>query len=216
MKKEKKEIDTRWRIFLLLFIITICGISYSKIRKKTILQIGTEKQEFLQQQASLQELDAITIEIDGAVKYPGIYTLTEGYTLKDVIEQAGGLTPQADTEAISLDWNVFDGQKVIVPQTQETIKIEYSTFFLEQNKEPEQQENQAVPEDDDAVSLSVNINTADVQELDLLPGIGEKLAENIIAYRIENGSFQTIEEIKNVPKIGDSIFEKIKNYITTQ
>lgn len=216
MKKEKKEIDTRWRIFLLLFIITICGISYSKIRKKTILQIRTEKQEFLQQQASLQELDAITIEIDGAVKYPGIYTLTEGYTLKDVIEQAGGLTPQADTEAISLDWNVFDGQKVIVPQTQETIKIEYSTFFLEQNKEPEQQENQAVPEDDDAVSLSVNINTADVQELDLLPGIGEKLAENIIAYRIENGSFQTIEEIKNVPKIGDSIFEKIKNYITTQ
>ena len=216
MKKEKKEIDTRWRIFLLLFIITICGISYSKIRKKTILQIGTEKQEFLQQQASLQELDAITIEIDGAVKYPGIYTLTEGYTLKDVIEQAGGLTPQADTEAISLDWNVFDGQKVIVPQTQETIKIEYSTFFLEQNKEPEQQENQAVPEDDDAVSPSVNINTADVQELDLLPGIGEKLAENIIAYRIENGSFQTIEEIKNVPKIGDSIFEKIKNYITTQ
>ena len=170
----------------------------------------------MQQQASLQELDAITIEIDGAVKYPGIYTLTEGYTLKDVIEQAGGLTPQADTEAISLDWNVFDGQKVIVPQTQETIKIEYSTFFLEQNKEPEQQENQAVPEDDDAVSLSVNINTADVQELDLLPGIGEKLAENIIAYRIENGSFQTIEEIKNVPKIGDSIFEKIKNYITTQ
>ena len=216
MKKKKKEIDNRWGIFLLLFIITICGISYSKIRKKTILQIGTEKQEFLQQQASLQELDAITIEIDGAVKYPGIYTLTEGYTLKDVIEQAGGLTPQADTEAISLDWNVFDGQKVIVPQTQETIKIEYSTFFLEQNKEPEQQENQAVPEDDDAVSLSVNINTADVQELDLLPGIGEKLAENIIAYRIENGSFQTIEEIKNVPKIGDSIFEKIKNYITTQ
>ena len=216
MKKEKKEIDTRWRIFLLLFIITICGISYSKIRKKTILQIGTEKQEFLQQQASLQELDAITIEIDGAVKYPGIYTITEGYTLKDVIEQAGGLTPQADTEAISLDWNVFDGQKVIVPQTQETIKIEYSTFFLEQNKEPEQQENQDVPEDDDVVSLSVNINTADVQELDLLPGIGEKLAENIIAYRIENGSFQTIEEIKNVPKIGDSIFEKIKNYITTQ
>ena len=188
----------------------------AKYEKKTILQIGTEKQEFLQQQASLQELDAITIEIDGAVKYPGIYTLTEGYTLKDVIEQAGGLTPQADTEAISLDWNVFDGQKVIVPQTQETIKIEYSTFFLEQNKEPEQQENQAVPEDDDAVSLSVNINTADVQELDLLPGIGEKLAENIIAYRIENGSFQTIEEIKNVPKIGDSIFEKIKNYITTQ
>ena len=216
MKKRKKEIDNRWRIFLLLFIITICGISYSKIRKKTILQIGTEKQEFLQQQASLQQLDAITIEIDGAVKYPGIYTLTEGYTLKDVIEQAGGLTPQADTEAISLDWNVFDGQKVIVPQTQEPIKIEYSTFFLEQNKEPEQQENQAVPEDDDVVSLSVNINTADVQELDLLPGIGEKLAENIIAYRIENGSFQTIEEIKNVPKIGDSIFEKIKNYITTQ
>ena len=49
-----------------------------------------------------------------------------------------------------------------------------------------------------------------------LPGIGEKLAENIISYRIEHGFYQSIEEIKNVPKIGDSIFEKIKDYITIQ
>lgn len=215
MKKKKKEIDNRWGIFLLLFIITICGISYSKIRKKTILQMGTQKEDVLEQDVNLEQLDTITVEIDGAVNYSGIYTLSEGYTLKDVIEQAGGLTPQADIEAISLDWNVFDGQKIIIPQTQQDMKIQYSTFFLEQKEQTVPPQQQSILEED-TVAFCININTAGAEELDLLPGIGEKLAENIIAYRTENGSFQTIEEIKNVPKIGDSIFENIKNYITTQ
>ena len=91
MSEKKKEIDNRWLLFLLLLIITICGISYSKIRKKTILHFGIEK-EFTEPQQYLDTLDSITVEIEGEVKYPGIYTITKGYTLKDVIEKAGGLT----------------------------------------------------------------------------------------------------------------------------
>ena len=209
MRKRKKEKDNRWLLFLLLLIITICGISYSKIRKKSILSFGTEK-EVLKSQQSLDILDSI--------KYPGMYTIYEGYTLKDVVEKAGGLTELA--VAVSLDWNVFDGQKIVIPKKQETVIIEYSPLFLEQKEEQKTEKEvenvEETQEIEDTTRLLVNINTAGAEELVLLPGIGEKIAENIISYRTEHGSFQTIEEIKNVSKIGNSIFEKIKNYITTQ
>ena len=217
MNKIKKEIDNRWIIFLLLFIITICGVSYSKIREKNLLNFGTEK-EFISSQSSLNVLDSITVEIEGEIKYPGIYNITKGYTLKDVIQKAGGVTEYANV--ISLDWNVFDGEKIIIPKEDENLIIEYSPLFLEQKeKQKKEQEQKEITEtimSEDTKRLYVNINTANVEELTLLPGIGEKLAENIILYRTENGSFQTIEEIKNVPKIGNSIFEKIKDYITIQ
>ena len=132
MSEKKKEIDNRWLLFLLLLIITICGISYSRIRKKSILSFGTEK-EVLKSQQSLDILDSITVEIEGEVKYPGMYTIYEGYTLKDVVEKAGGLTELA--VAVSLDWNVFDGQKIVIPKKQETVIIEYSPLFLEQKEE---------------------------------------------------------------------------------
>lgn len=212
MNKIKKKIDNRLLIFLLLFIITICGISYSKMRKKTLLTFGTEK-EFISPQYSLNVLDSITVEIEGEIKYPGIYNITEGYTLKDVVEKAGGLTEYANV--VPLDWNVFDGQKIVIPKKEENFIIEYSSLFLEQ-KQKQENEQQYEEISEDTKRLYININTADVEELDLLPGIGEKLAESIISYRTENGFFQTIEDIKNVPKIGDSIFEKIKNYITIQ
>ncbi len=212
MNKIKKKIDNRLLIFLLLFIITICGISYSKMRKKTLLTFGTEK-EFISPQYSLNVLDSITVEIEGEIKYPGIYNITEGYTLKDVVEKAGGLTEYANV--VSLDWNVFDGQKIVIPKKEENFIIEYSSLFLEQ-KQKQENEQQYEEISEDTKRLYININTADVEELDLLPGIGEKLAESIISYRTENGFFQTIEDIKNVPKIGDSIFEKIKDYITIQ
>lgn len=217
MNKIKKEIDNRWIIFLLLFIITICGVSYSKTREKNLLNFGTEK-EFISSQSSLNVLDSITVEIEGEIKYPGIYNITKGYTLKDVIQKAGGVTEYANV--ISLDWNVFDGEKIIIPKEDENLIIEYSPLFLEQKeKQKKEQEQKEITEtimSEDTKRLYVNINTANVEELTLLPGIGEKLAENIILYRTENGSFQTIEEIKNVPKIGNSIFEKIKDYITIQ
>ncbi|MCI9354794.1 MAG: competence protein ComEA [Firmicutes bacterium] len=212
MNKIKKKIDNRLLIFLLLFIITICGISYSKMRKKTLLTFGTEK-EFISPQYSLNVLDSITVEIEGEIKYPGIYNITEGYTLKDVVEKAGGLTEYANV--VPLDWNVFDGQKIVIPKKEENFIIEYSSLFLEQ-KQKQENEQQYEEISEDTKRLYININTADVEELDLLPGIGEKLAESIISYRTENGFFQTIEDIKNVPKIGDSIFEKIKDYITIQ
>lgn len=217
MNKIKKEIDNRWIIFLLLFIITICGVSYSKIREKNLLTFGTEK-EFISSQSSLNVLDSITVEIEGEIKYPGIYNITKGYTLKDVIQKAGGVTEYANV--ISLDWNVFDGEKIIISKEDENLIIEYSPLFLEQKeKQKKEQEQKEITEtimSEDTKRLYVNINTANAEELTLLPGIGEKLAENIILYRTENGSFQTIEEIKNVPKIGNSIFEKIKDYITIQ
>ena len=118
MRKRKKEKDNRWLLFLLLLIITICGISYSRIRKKSILSFGTEK-EVLKSQQSLDILDSITVEIEGEVKYPGMYTIYEGYTLKDVVEKAGGLTELA--VAVSLDWNVFDGQKIVIPKNKKLL-----------------------------------------------------------------------------------------------
>lgn len=65
-------------------------------------------------------------------------------------------------------------------------------------------------------SILININTATVSELDALPGIGEKKAQAIVDYRMENGPFEAIDGIKEVSGIGDGIFEKIRSYITVE
>ena len=63
-------------------------------------------------------------------------------------------------------------------------------------------------------SKQININTATIEEIKTIDGLGESKAKSIIQYREENGPFKTIEEIKNVSEIGEALFEKIKDYIT--
>ncbi len=166
------------------------------------------------------------VDIKGEVINPGIYTVKEGSRVIDVIRLAGDLTENADTSVLNLSKKVKDEMVIIVYSYQE---VENFTETLEK-EEIEQEaclnqngiENNACIKDSDVdtnsssvvISGKVSLNTATIDELMTLPGIGEAKAEAIIKYREEVGAFQSIEELKEVSGIGDAIFDQIKENIT--
>ena len=149
----------------------------------------------------------------GEVKNPGIVKIKEGARIADVIEMAGGLTDKANITNINLAYVIEDGQKITIP-SKESIEEKEN-----QNEYISSESGQGVIEETPKTNLEsnentiVNINKASKEELQTLQGIGESTAQKIIDYREQNGNFKQIEDIKNVPGIGDSKFEAIKESI---
>ena len=128
--------------------------------------------------------------------------VAEGSRVKDVIEKAGGVTPQADLGRVNLAYVVQDEQKIVIPNIDE--KKDDNTFrFVDESEEFIETES----------TSKININTATQSELEVLTGIGPSMASKIIDYRKQNGKFKTIDDIKNVPGIGDSKFQSIRDEI---
>lgn len=139
----------------------------------------------------------IYVYVCGNVNSPGIVQLNEGARVYEAVELAGGMSDTADINAVNQAECVTDGQKIYIPSEGESIS--YSDGW-----------------DSDASDDSngkININTADLEKLITLPGIGETRAQAIIDYRNSVGLFNDITEIMNVSGIKESSFEKIKDYI---
>jgi competence protein ComEA len=139
----------------------------------------------------------LRVYVSGAVHQPDVYPLLPESIVKDAILAAGGATDDADLDRINLALPVADGQHVYVPSLGE--------------EDPPVQP----PSNQRAGDGKVNINTADVAALDLLPGIGPALAQRIIDYRQEHGPFARLEDIMEVSGIGPGTFEKLRDLITT-
>lgn len=148
--------------------------------------------------------------ICGAVKNPGVYPFAAGARLNELIEQAGGLTKEADVTSLNLARTVEDSEKVYV-QTREEAKAEAETSKVGQHGQGDAGESDGTDAED-----KVNINSADIDKLTSLPGIGEAKAKSILSYREEHGAFQSIEELKNVEGIKDGVFNKVKDLISIQ
>ena len=142
----------------------------------------------------------------------------------DCIEKAGGLTENANTTVINLSKKITDEMVIIiysnaeVANFKETKKLEEQVQEKCRQKDENSLKNDACITNDSKNTTStslVSINTATIEELSKLSGIGEAKAKQIIEYRTQNGPFKTIEDIKEVPGIGESIFAQIKDYITT-
>lgn len=131
----------------------------------------------------------IYVHVCGQVRQPGVVTLPDGSRAWEAVEAAGGLTEEAQEAAVNLAAALRDGEKLYIPG-----------------------EGESMPEASDG-SL-INLNTADADRLQTLPGIGESRAADILSYRERQGGFRTIEEIMQVPGIKESIFEKIRDKIT--
>lgn len=140
---------------------------------------------------------SIYVDVCGAVKCPGVYELDEDARAFEALERAGGLLDEACTAAVNRAEKLQDGQKLYIPTKEE----------WEQNRLPEA--SGAAPVSDGLV----NINTADVEELCSLPGVGESRAKAIIQYREDHGAFGAIEEIQNVSGIKNGLFLKMKDLI---
>ena len=168
------------------------GVVFSCAVKK---QSGPEENVVLEEVSEEETTESMTerlvcVHVCGSVATPGVYYLEEGSRIHEAVELAGGLTEEAAGQSINLAEPVKDGEQIYIPSLEE-MKNGYET-----------------PTDG-----LVNINTAEVDELKTLPGIGDIKAEAIISYRESNGGFSDIQEITNVEGIKDSSYEKIKDYI---
>lgn len=156
----------------------------------------------------------IFVQIAGAVKSPGVYEMSDGDRVFQVIEKAGGLSDDAYESSVNQAKKVSDGDFIriyTVAEAESYMKDGTIADLIENDTgEGTLSENAG----SDAGGNLINLNTASKEELMTLPGIGASRADDIIAYRSDNGSFKSIEDIKNISGIKEKAFAKIKDLIT--
>ena len=186
------------------------------IRRDPVLKSESEnvKQEESEENASSEIKDSEYPEADdtgktvfvyvcGAVCQPGVYELSAQSRAYEAVAMAGGLLENARSDAVNLAEVLTDGQKLQIPYIGEDAVAEASG-------------QTTATDSKDATDATVNINTATVDMLMTLKGIGQTRAEDIIAYREKHGSFQNKEDIMNVDGIKQGTYDKIKDNISVQ
>ena len=162
------------------------GVSFSNTRNET-----NNKDE----KAEDKHDEKIFVDVKGAVKHPGVFETTKDKRVKDLIEEAGGLLDDADTSTLNLSQKVKD-QMVI--------------YVLKHGEKPKQISDSGTSS---SSGDAININTANLEQLMKISGVGKTKAEAIISYREKNGDFKKKEDITKVRGIGKATFEKIKDKI---
>ena len=158
----------------------------------------------------------IFIDIKGSVKNPGVYKLESDARVIDALLESGGILENANTRFLNLSKSLNDGDVIVVysneeieeAKKQETINIETPCICEEVKSDA------CYSEEGKEDNGKININVATLDELKILPGIGDAKASAIIDYRNTNGNFKSIEEIKNISGISDKLYEQIKDFIT--
>lgn len=210
----------KWRKYLLEIIlltvaltITITALAiYTKNNQENTDQ-GITANNQLEQTLS----EKIFVDVSGAVKKPDLYQVMFGARLKDVIDKAGGLSDEADTVFFNRNFNlariITDQEKIYVPST-----WEINNGVFAQNQRTLDYSSPAIVSTNTGIDTGssetpsqININSATVEELDQLPGIGQVTANKII----KNRPYSTIEELLTKKVVNKSVYEKIKGLIST-
>ena len=186
--------------FLIIFVIAVfaVGIATYPIIDSMYNGRNTTSTEVLEKSNKSMLEQKIYVTISGEVENPGMYEMTTESRINDVIQKAGGFTENAYTENINLAQKLTDGQYINI----------VSKNYAESN---DNTEHNNTPSKFYGI---ININTATVEELCQLPGIGEVTAKAIIEYRELAGEYECIEDIQNVKGIGPKKFNAIKYNIT--
>ncbi|MBU5454473.1 helix-hairpin-helix domain-containing protein [Caproiciproducens sp. MSJ-32] len=200
-------------ILFLAFILLIISINLYKSNKSKVFMDEYMEDIFVEEAvATISEEDiieelpkekevkkTIVVEIKGEVRKPDVYEMEEGSIIKDLIDKAGGLTEEANIDKINRAAKLNPNQLIIIPNKNfsEEISLEGASVIYNESNEK-----------------LININTASLEELTEIKGIGEVKAKSIIEYREKYGAFKSIEELKNVKGIGEKTFEKLKDLVT--
>lgn len=221
----------KYFLLIIMFLLSLTSLGFSlyntyylsnQYSKETVTLPDNHLEESSKEQTKESESipeEKYYVDIKGYVKKPGVYEVSKTSIVNDCLKLAGGLLKNADTTTINLSKPVSAAMVIYVPKKNEVIK---STTDKTTTTTTEIPNNAAIPDNSNTSSdtssatlnLKINLNTASKEELTKLSGIGEAKAQDIIDYRNTNGSFKTIEEIKNISGIGDALFAKIKDNIT--
>ena len=219
--KKYKYVITIFLFMLIIFYIVFVKVNL-KSKEKNLVDNQVVINEVEKVEVDLKD-DLVYVDIKGAVKKPGVYEINSDKKIIDVITMAGGLMENANTDNINLSKKVTD-EMVIIIYTDEEVKNSniVDTVIKVIDKEcvcPNIQNdgciNTEINDSITNVNKTININTATLEELMSINGLGETKAKAIIKYREENGYFKIIDDLLNVSGIGEALFEKIKEYITT-
>ena len=199
MQKIKDFIYYNRKEIITVFICISAFISFSLFSSKS--EVITMSNDIEKDEEIEEKKETIMVDIKGEIQNPGTYELEIGNRSIDVINKSGGLTDDADVRSINLSEKLEDEMLIVIPSKEESV-----------NNQPviNSKNNTNVNQAQDS---KISINTANVSTLMTLKGIGQKKAESIVEYREKNGLFKKIEDITNVSGIGNSIFDKIKDYI---
>ncbi len=197
-------------ILLLIVIIVGVGIVLNKNINKEDNFTVNRAPDISENYTAIQiEVPPVIIHIAGAVKNPGVYQLKSTDRIIDAVKIAGGATGEASLDLINLAALLKDGQKIIIPYKT------YSETGEEINTNTYNYVSSAYSSSG-STSAKININTANANMLQNLPGIGPVLSERIIEYRNQNGLFGVIDDIKDVSGIAEKKYEGIKDLICIQ
>lgn len=207
-----KQLPKKWLllgsgVFMVILITLLVGI-YLMVNKEPQVDTTMWEETSLTTMAEVAT-DAtkeraetmIYVDIKGAVKVPGIYQLKNQQRIWDALALAGGVSEEADTAQVNYAQKVKDQMIIYVPKKGEAVAQSLETL---QESAPAQQNQEE----------KINLNTATEAELQTISGIGAKKAQEIIRFRDEQGPFKTVEELKNVPGIGEKTVERLKDMLT--
>jgi competence protein ComEA len=147
----------------------------------------------------------ITVQVAGAVHFPGLKSLPRGARVNDAVQAAGGPSAEADMDRVNLAAPVDDGERIDVPSRAASSApnpLEATTA-----KPSEPQVSAARP---------LNLNTATAEQLEALPGVGPSLAQAIVGYRRQSGGFRRVEDLEAVPGIGPKRLADLRPYVVVQ
>lgn len=139
---------------------------------------------------------AVVVDVVGAVRRPGLYRLSGGARVADAIGRAGGVTAHAQVELVNLAAPVADGEQIVVPRRGAGAPVAGAPSGAA-----------GVP------AGPVHLNTATLEQLDSLPGVGPVTAQKILDYRQKHGSFASVDELDAVPGIGPARMDQLKDLV---
>lgn len=167
------------------------------------IQDKQAKDKEVKSEDKIAQSESIVVEIKGEVRNPEVYTLKKGAIVKNLIEEAGGLTEKGDTSAINLAKELQNHECIVIGNIDnkniQAQSVSVSGTGVSSNSQTDGK---------------VNLNSATEAELDTLPGVGKVMAGKIIEYREKNGGFKDIEELKNIDRVGEATFEKLKDKVS--
>jgi competence protein ComEA len=141
----------------------------------------------------------VTVHVAGAVARPGVYRVGATARVDDAVTAAGGITAEADLDALNLAAKVADGDRVFVPRKGQAPPPVVAPVGATEGAAPRG---------------PVNLNTATIEQLDTLPGVGPTTAQAIIAWRQEHGAFRSVQDLLQVRGIGPAKLESLREQVT--